>query len=146
LFPSNVGVILGSMKPAPSTPDLFAANPIPRTQPEADGKTAQPLLSKDLAGTLRHLDDVELDRLFAAVTDEAERRGRLPKAGPASTASRGEQTSVALTRGQLNAVRAAFKAGVKPSVISRQFGISQVRQEVSIHFIIVGPDMRPRAA
>jgi DNA invertase Pin-like site-specific DNA recombinase len=30
-----------------------------------------------------------------------------------------------LTRGQVNAVRAAFKAGIKPSRIARQFGISQ---------------------
>jgi transposase-like protein len=30
-----------------------------------------------------------------------------------------------LTKGKLNAVRAAFKAGVKPSAIARQFGISQ---------------------
>jgi DNA-binding transcriptional regulator LsrR (DeoR family) len=30
-----------------------------------------------------------------------------------------------LTRGQVNAVHAAFKAGIKPSVIARQFGISQ---------------------
>jgi hypothetical protein len=29
------------------------------------------------------------------------------------------------TRGQVNAVRAAFKAGIKPSLIARQFGISQ---------------------
>jgi predicted DNA binding protein len=37
---------------------------------------------------------------------------------------------VSLTRGQVNAVRAALKAGVKPSQIARQFGISQsdVRQ------------------
>jgi transposase-like protein len=27
--------------------------------------------------------------------------------------------------GKLNAVRAAFKAGVRPSAIARQFGISQ---------------------
>jgi DNA invertase Pin-like site-specific DNA recombinase len=30
-----------------------------------------------------------------------------------------------LTQGKLNAVRAAFKAGVTPSRIARQFGISQ---------------------
>jgi hypothetical protein len=30
-----------------------------------------------------------------------------------------------LTRGQINAVRAAFKAGIKPTLIARQFGISQ---------------------
>jgi hypothetical protein len=32
---------------------------------------------------------------------------------------------IPLTRGQVNAVRAAFKAGVTPSRIARQFGISQ---------------------
>ena len=32
---------------------------------------------------------------------------------------------VTLTRGQMNAVRSAFKAGVTPSRIARQFGISQ---------------------
>jgi transposase-like protein len=32
---------------------------------------------------------------------------------------------VPMTRGQLNAVRAAFKAGFTPSRIARQFGISQ---------------------
>jgi transposase-like protein len=30
-----------------------------------------------------------------------------------------------LTTGKLNAVRAAFKVGVKPAAIARQFGISQ---------------------
>jgi hypothetical protein len=30
-----------------------------------------------------------------------------------------------LTKGQVNAVRAAFKAGVTPARIARQFGISQ---------------------
>jgi hypothetical protein len=34
-------------------------------------------------------------------------------------------TEVPLTRGQVNAVRAAFKAGITPSRIARQFGISQ---------------------
>ena len=34
-------------------------------------------------------------------------------------------TTVSLARGKINAVRAAFKAGIKPSVIARQFGISQ---------------------
>jgi DNA invertase Pin-like site-specific DNA recombinase len=36
-----------------------------------------------------------------------------------------EAAAVSLTRGQINAVRAAFKAGIKPSLIARQFGISQ---------------------
>jgi hypothetical protein len=37
----------------------------------------------------------------------------------------GEDRADSLTTGKLNAVRAAFKAGVKPSAIARQFGISQ---------------------
>jgi DNA-binding CsgD family transcriptional regulator len=32
---------------------------------------------------------------------------------------------VSLTRGQVNAVRAIFKAGITPTWIARQFGISQ---------------------
>lgn len=36
-----------------------------------------------------------------------------------------EAVATPLTTGKLNAVRAAFKAGVKPSQIARQFGLSQ---------------------
>jgi len=36
-----------------------------------------------------------------------------------------EVTTISLTRGEINAVRAALKAGVKPALIARQFGISQ---------------------
>jgi hypothetical protein len=36
-----------------------------------------------------------------------------------------EEPNVALTQGQVNAVRATFKAGITPSRIARQFGISQ---------------------
>jgi hypothetical protein len=34
-------------------------------------------------------------------------------------------TAVSLTRGQINAVFAAFKAGIRPPQIARQFGIAQ---------------------
>ena len=36
-----------------------------------------------------------------------------------------EVATTSLTRGQFNAVRSAFKAGVTPSRIARQFGLSQ---------------------
>jgi hypothetical protein len=36
-----------------------------------------------------------------------------------------EDGAGSLTTGKLNAVRAAFKAGIKPPAIARQFGISQ---------------------
>jgi DNA invertase Pin-like site-specific DNA recombinase len=89
------------------------------------------LLPKDLAGALERLDDTEVDTLLAAVTTEAEHRGRLPRGSPPNTSASSTKRAPAddgarsLTKGKLNAVRAAFKAGVKPSAIARQFGISQ---------------------
>lgn len=70
------------------------------------------------------MDDTEVDTLLAAVTSEAERRGRLPRPS-ASKVPTLEDVGHSLTKGKLNAVRAAFKAGVNPSVIARKFGISQ---------------------
>jgi hypothetical protein len=109
------------------------------------------LLPRDLPGALARLDDGEIDNLLATVTDEARRRGRLPPATTvaakpseadrravkaplvATRAKFGSRPSHALTGegdfslalGKANAVRAAFAAGVKPSTIARQFGISQ---------------------
>jgi hypothetical protein len=83
------------------------------------------LLPKDLPNALEHLNDEELDRLLTAAVAEAKRRGRsLPSAQPSRTRQRVEGTA-SLPRGQLNAVRAAFKAGVTPARIARQFGLSQ---------------------
>jgi hypothetical protein len=119
---------------------------------EPIGQTSPPrhLLPQDLPGALARLDDGEIDVLLAAVIEEAKRRGRLPSslvAKPreehhrpndpshskvtamhtaASLSRLSPQGGVpSLSRGQMNAVRAAFKAGVKPSMIARQFGVSQ---------------------
>jgi hypothetical protein len=131
-------------RPAETTPDLFSAPPIakapdplaiPQSKAKA-GSRAPPrhFLPQDLAGALKRLDNAEIDALLAAVTTEAERRGRLPpsRAKEKPTADARPQPYRApaghgagsLTTGKLNAVRAAFKAGVKPSAIARQFGIS----------------------
>jgi len=83
------------------------------------------LLPKDLAGSLRRLSDNEIDTLLAAVTTEAGRRGRLGKSESKSEPQVKSTELAGFTKGKLNAVRAAFKAGVKPSAIARQFGISQ---------------------
>src|SRR6476620_7138024 len=66
---------------------------------------------------------------------EAERRSRRPPspakekrvtdAKPQRRQEVAEDGAGLLTTGKLNAVRAAFKAGVKSSAIARQFGISQ---------------------
>jgi DNA invertase Pin-like site-specific DNA recombinase len=78
-----------------------------------------------LPDAVRHLDDHELDRLLSAVITEQKRRGK--KLSPKIYGPRRVEVVAAapLTQGKLNAVRAAFKAGVSPSRIARQFGISQ---------------------
>ena len=108
------------------------------------------LLPKDLSGALAHLENAEIDSLLAAVIDEARRRGRLPASlstdsqksdrhardiaqakmrkkvfAPRSRQSDADEREALLKQGQINAVRAAFKAGVKPATIARKFGISQ---------------------
>jgi DNA invertase Pin-like site-specific DNA recombinase len=117
----------------------MAAEPsaVPEGKAEPDALPSQPrhFLPKDLAGALKRLDDAEIDALLAAATAEAERRGRRPpdpakgkpvaNAKPQRRQEAVEDGTGSLTTGKLNAVRAAFKAGVKPSTIARQFGISQ---------------------
>jgi hypothetical protein len=93
------------------------------------------ILARDLPAAVKHLTDRELDLLIVASLEEAKRRGRsLPSVQeaiiPKRWAGRGkgrqtEAETVSLARGQINAVRAAFKAGIKPSLIARQFGLSQ---------------------
>jgi hypothetical protein len=137
------------------TPDLFSTetvrdespsptSPIPATQPRSDASSQRHVLPKNLRKAVKHLSDGELDLLHAATLEELERRGRLPptdqttnRSSRTDKSSHGRQVeaaTVSLTRGQINAVRAAFKAGIKPSLIARQFGISQsdVRKALAI--------------
>jgi hypothetical protein len=136
---------------ADSTPDLFASLPpparasdaperlpVPRDKSKPDAPASRPrhLLPKDLAGALKQLEDAEVDSLLAAVTAEARGRGRLAPSSQAENPTADatpqprmraavDRAEPSLTTGKLNAVRAAFKAGVRPSAIARQFGISQ---------------------
>jgi hypothetical protein len=52
-------------------------------------------------------------------------RRQLQVGNPPGTRESARDEGASLTQGQLNAVRAAFKAGVKVLMIARQFGISQ---------------------
>ena len=128
-------------RPVETTPDLFSAPPtvtaagpsaVPKGKAGPDSLASQQrhFLPEDLAGALKRLDDVEIDALLAAVTTEAERRGRRPpdpakKRVADEKSQRRQEGTGSLTAGKLNAVLAAFKAGVKPPAIARQFGISQ---------------------
>jgi hypothetical protein len=138
-----------------ASPDLFSTDTVRDTSPppskpvgkEADTVSApqRHILPKNLHYAVSQLNNSELDELFEAAFDEAKRRGRLPvsigtvsapssrrpsnpvmKQSPPTDKRRlADIAEVPLTRGQLNAVRSAFKAGITPSRIARQFGISQ---------------------
>jgi hypothetical protein len=148
---------MSDRRPENPMPDLFAAKVtktpppnVPEDLPKAEAKpTVAPaspgyMLPKDLPTALRRLSDGEIDTLLTSVTDEAKRRGRGPPSNrtTAKSPTRAKPTrprpsqkpvgdqAPSLALGKANAVRAAFMAGVKPSTIARQFGISQsmVRQ------------------
>jgi hypothetical protein len=132
---------MSTRRPADTTPDLFSthapakASEPPTAPQERDAAQPRHLLPKDLAGALKQLGDREIDALLSAVITEAERRGRLSaqrskEKFAADAKTQAHQALIeagrgSLTTGKLNAVRAAFKAGVRPSAIARQFGISQ---------------------
>jgi hypothetical protein len=127
-----------------TTSDLFSAAPSgtaspPATKPVQSARERHVLPQDLLPNAVKHLSDQELDLLISACLEEAKGRGKsLPRVQPDKSAPRAlehrdnsfrgrgvEVATVSLTRGQVNAVRAAFKAGIKPSLIARQFGISQ---------------------
>ena len=107
--------------PSPSSPSESSSLATSR-----ETETALPsrhVLPRDLDAAIRHLDDAELDRLVSAALEERSRRKKLSV--PEESHARRRAESVALPQGKLNAVRAAFKAGVTPARIAREFGISQ---------------------
>ena len=142
---------MGRARGQQTLPDLFsgaeARDASPPPSPPPPEATSEPtpqrhVLPKNLRKAVKHLSDEELDLLHAATLEEMKRRGRLPS----SVGADSEQSSrsplnlptkrfskrrpvdtaeVSLTRGQVNAVRSAFKAGITPARIARQFGISQ---------------------
>ena len=99
------------------------------------------ILPADLGSALRQLTDTDLKQLAASVTAELERRNP-PVATPAPPPARYSASSSSqskttpgsrvpdlgpapLTTAKLHAIRAALGAGIKPTVIARQFGVSQ---------------------
>src|SRR6478672_12553759 len=99
---------------APSNKEFPTATPLP-----------QYLLPRDLSNGIKQLTDQEFDRLLAAVLTEQKRRGKkLSVSRKASRKPPVREFGPPLAPAKVNAVRAAFKAGVAPSRIARQFGIS----------------------
>jgi len=115
----------------------------PSSRGEAVSSTDEPLparvtLPSDLSGSLRYLDDAQLQRLLEAVTVEINRRNQsapnndaVAETGTSSQAlsavSRNKKISEIeeIPEGRANLIRASFSAGIKPAAIARTFRISQ---------------------
>ena len=129
----------GAKAAVPPSPTVNAA------KEATEASSQRHVLPKNLRHAITQLSDGELDELFEAAFDEAKRRGRLSpsvrtempssalrpsesttkRLPPADKRRRVDIAEVSLTRGQVNAIRASFKAGITPSRIARQFGVSQ---------------------
>jgi hypothetical protein len=101
--------------------------------------TARVTLPSDLAGSLKYLDDAQLQRLLQAVTVEIDRRQGIRNNKPATAAATGTssqgQTAAfrnktireigEIPEGKASLIRASFRAGMKPAAIARTFRISR---------------------
>src|ERR1700751_1869617 len=131
---------MGSGRTRSTTQALFSIASVPQPSPSLRLPAGSPpatdatpadflprhVLPKDLPSAIKRLQDRELDLLLAAVLAEQERRGGKPAVSAETSPNRRVQTgAVSLPHAKINAVRAAFKAGVTPSRIARHFGISQ---------------------
>jgi hypothetical protein len=91
-----------------------------------------------LPNALKNLEDQELDRLLSAVLAEQKRRGRNPPTShKVSQKPQPETTATPMTAGRLNAIRAAFKAGVTPSRLPDSLGF--LNQMFGRHWHLIGP-------
>jgi hypothetical protein len=114
-------------------PDLFDWSVKPAAPSESAQAMPPPILPSDLARSLAHLTDPDFERLLVAVNEEAKRRGMAEagdKDGPKPKGPRKvrseratERSTSAISAAKANLVRAAFRAGVKPNAIARQFGL-----------------------
>jgi hypothetical protein len=115
-----------SRRPNDRRADLFGDVAPPRGVAEGHTRARGALLPEDLVGSLAILSEQEFERLRGAVVKEAARRGQQISPDPASKErERRTPTPDGVTTARANLVRAAFKAGLKPLAIARQFGLSQ---------------------
>src|SRR5215472_14853973 len=101
---------------------------------------ARVTLPSDLSGSLKYLDDAQLNRLLEAGTVEIDRRNqggpksKTAAAAPIRASSPGQSASIRndkiggieqIPEGTANLIRASFRAGVKAAEIARTFRISR---------------------
>ena len=109
--------------------DPSTSSPIQRSSVAISPDTETPrssryILPRDLDTAIQQLDDQELERLVLAALEERARRKK-PLVQEVQRKRDGEAVAVSLPQGKLNVVRAAFKAGVTPTRIAREFGLSR---------------------
>ena len=132
---------MGSDPDERTAPDLFptvTASALPAPKATTESEPRRYVLPKNLRNAVKYLSDGELDLMHEATLEELKRRGRTPKSveadlsagpvtkipSPPAKTAKSNAAEVSLTRGQLNAVRSAFKAGITSSRTAREFGIS----------------------
>ena len=127
-----------SRNPSSIEPDLFSAEQPLVSSSLSTSNPKSPLLNTkaapaatyalptNLSSALSHLDNDQLERLIAAAISERQTRGgeKVAVHDQRLRKKQIKQDSVPLAQGKLNAVRASLKAGVRPSRIARQFGVS----------------------
>ena len=93
---------------------------------------------------ISYLSDSDFGLLLKACMKEKTRRRGGVSGLPASSprARKAAAAATPLTTAQVNAVRAAFKAGVRPPAIARQFRLSQAQIREAL--VTGKPDDEPR--
>lgn len=100
------------------------------------GTTRRIRLPSDLPRSLEYLDDAELRKLRDAVNDEIARRGQ--KGVTKGSVRPADEEAVRIPEGQVNLIRASFKAGLRPAAIARTLGMS-----LSVVRRVLHSDTRP---
>ena len=108
-----------------SSPPLEPSSPPVETDVEVE-RPSRYVLPQNLGTALQQLPDADLDRLATAVLDErTRRRGPSPVLEDSHRNQSHETNLPSIPQGKVNAVRAAFQAGVTPNRIAREFGLSR---------------------
>jgi hypothetical protein len=100
------------------------------SHPGVGGADALPtLLPRNLAASLQHLPEQDLVRLWDAVAAEMQRRGLAQPKQRELGADKDQLDPILsqLTRPQISLIRSSIKAGVKPTALQRQFGLTRAQ-------------------
>ncbi len=123
-----------------SSSGLEPSSRVPPVSPIDAPSPARVTLPSDLSGSLKYLDDAQLQRLCEAVAVEINRRNQgapnneATGAPPTVMSLQGKSAAFTnnkirgideIPEGKANLIRASFRVGVKPAAIARTFRISQ---------------------